>query len=175
MKDSSLEGVAQFGGTHYKGMAIEPAEFIHKNGIGFLAGEAIVYLARHHVKNGPEDLLKAIHFCVMLLSMQYGLKIRMEDVLLLVAGAQTGTEQASVLAAKVRAQIGGSPAPPWLVDHRVVADMVVAMSEIRQELLKYRGAAAAERLDKALKPFIDSVNRCPLPTSQEPASSLTNV
>ena len=34
---SAFEG--QVGGDHYRGMAIQPVEFIHRNGLGFCEGE----------------------------------------------------------------------------------------------------------------------------------------
>ena len=37
---------SQVGGEHYKNMKIQPAEYIHKNGIPFLEGNAIKYLSR---------------------------------------------------------------------------------------------------------------------------------
>ena len=51
----------QVGGTHYVDMAIQPYEYIHRNGIGFLAGNAIKYLSRYKNKGGVVDLEKAIH------------------------------------------------------------------------------------------------------------------
>jgi hypothetical protein len=56
----------QVGGNHYKGFAIQPAEFCHKNKIGYLEATAIKYLCRWRDKNGIEDLDKAIHFIEML-------------------------------------------------------------------------------------------------------------
>lgn len=61
----------QEGGTHYKDMVIEPAEYIHKNKIGFLAGNAIKYISRYKNKNGKEDIKKAIHYLEMILEMEY--------------------------------------------------------------------------------------------------------
>jgi len=63
----------QHGGDHYKKLAIQPAEYCHKNGIGFLAGSAIKYVTRYGCKNGAEDLKKAIHFLQMLLQMDYSI------------------------------------------------------------------------------------------------------
>lgn len=65
----------QEGGSHYKDMGIQPAEYITKNGISFLAGNAIKYLSRHHLKGKAEDIKKAIHYCEMILEMEYGIKI----------------------------------------------------------------------------------------------------
>lgn len=62
----------QEGGNHYKNMPIQPVEYIHKNNIGFLAGNAIKYLSRYKEKEGIEDIKKAIHYCEMILEMEYG-------------------------------------------------------------------------------------------------------
>ena len=70
MSGSSLE--KQVGGGHYKDLPIQPVEFIHANGIGFLEGNIIKYIVRHKSKNGKDDILKAIHYCEMLLEMTYG-------------------------------------------------------------------------------------------------------
>ena len=67
---SSLE--KQVAGSHYKDLPIQPVEFIHANGIGFLEGNIIKYIVRHKSKNGKDDILKAIHYCEMLLEMTYG-------------------------------------------------------------------------------------------------------
>jgi hypothetical protein len=56
----------QVGGDHYKNMKIQPADFIHANGLGFLEGSAIQYIARWRNKNGVIDLQKAKH-CIDLL------------------------------------------------------------------------------------------------------------
>ena len=64
----------QVGGDHYRQMAIQPIEFISKNGIDFLAGNAIKYLCRHAAKGGAQDIKKAIHYCQLILELQYGEK-----------------------------------------------------------------------------------------------------
>jgi hypothetical protein len=61
----------QVGGDHYKGYAIQPAEFIHKNGIGFAEGNVIKYVCRHRSKGGADDLRKAIHYLEMLIELEY--------------------------------------------------------------------------------------------------------
>ncbi len=65
---SALE--RQEGGNHYKDMAIQPVEFIHRNGIGFIEGCAIKYLCRWRVKGGVDDLRKARHFLDLLIEME---------------------------------------------------------------------------------------------------------
>lgn len=61
----------QIGGTHYKDMPIQPALFIHRNGIGFLAGNVIKYVCRYRSKNGKQDLEKAIHYLQLLIESEY--------------------------------------------------------------------------------------------------------
>lgn len=60
----------QEGGSHYKDMAVQPAEFIHKNQIGFMEGSVIKYVARWRKKGGLEDLRKARHFLDLLIDME---------------------------------------------------------------------------------------------------------
>jgi len=68
---SSPALATQVGGTHYKGFAIQPAEFVHRNGIGYLEGNVIKYVSRHRAKNGRQDLEKARHYIDLLLEMDY--------------------------------------------------------------------------------------------------------
>lgn len=62
----------QVGGGHYKGFCIQPVEYIHKNGIGFIEGCIIKYASRYKDKNGKEDLLKIKHFVDLLIELEYG-------------------------------------------------------------------------------------------------------
>jgi hypothetical protein len=62
----------QVGGSHYKDMKIQPAEYNHANGIGHLAGDAIAYISRYKSKNGRQDLEKAIHSIQLLIQLEYG-------------------------------------------------------------------------------------------------------
>lgn len=62
----------QVGGGHYKDMAIQPVEYIHRNGIGFVEGCVIKYVSRWRTKNGLEDLRKAKHFLELLIEMEGG-------------------------------------------------------------------------------------------------------
>jgi hypothetical protein len=48
-------------------MAIQPAEYIMRNGIKFAEGCVIKYVSRWRDKGGVEDLRKAIHFLEMLI------------------------------------------------------------------------------------------------------------
>ena len=62
----------QVGGSHYAEMTIQPIEFITANGLDFLQGNIIKYICRHRNKNGADDIKKAIHYCELLLQMEYG-------------------------------------------------------------------------------------------------------
>jgi hypothetical protein len=61
----------QEGGEHYKGMKIQPVEFVHANNIPYLEGCAIKYLCRHKAKGGVVDLLKAKHYIDLIISLEY--------------------------------------------------------------------------------------------------------
>lgn len=61
----------QEGGDHYKNLKIQPVEFIHANGLGFMEGCVIKYVARYKRKNGLEDLKKARHFLDLLIQLEY--------------------------------------------------------------------------------------------------------
>jgi len=60
----------QVGGSHYKDMAIQPIEYIHKNGLGFCEGNIVKYITRWKTKNGIEDLKKVIHYAELLIQME---------------------------------------------------------------------------------------------------------
>jgi uncharacterized protein DUF3310 len=60
----------QVGGEHYKDLAIQPVEYIHRNGLGFIEGSVIKYVTRWRSKGGAEDLRKARHFLDLLIEME---------------------------------------------------------------------------------------------------------
>ena len=60
----------QYGGNHYNKQPIQPWDFIVANGIGFLEGNAIKYLARWRDKGGIEDLKKAKHYIDKLIEVE---------------------------------------------------------------------------------------------------------
>ena len=76
-RDQSLGGPSvtaldiQVGGDHYKNLAIQPAEYIHANNLSFLAGNVVKYISRHKAKGGAADVKKAIHYCQLILEMEY--------------------------------------------------------------------------------------------------------
>ena len=57
----------QVGGNHYAKYAIQPTEYIIKNGIGFCEGNVIKYVTRWKDKGGVDDLKKARHYIEMLI------------------------------------------------------------------------------------------------------------
>lgn len=68
----------QEGGSHYD-VPIQPLEYIHKNGLGYIEGNIIKYATRHRKKNGAEDIKKIIHYCELLLELEYGEKSSKEE------------------------------------------------------------------------------------------------
>jgi len=62
----------QVGGSHYKEMTIQPVEYIHANGLSFLEGNVVKYITRHRAKNGRADVEKALHYCQLILQLEYG-------------------------------------------------------------------------------------------------------
>ena len=63
--ESTASGI-QVGGNHYKDMVIQPSEFIYKNNLNWLQGNAIKYICRHSEKGGKQDIDKAIHYLELL-------------------------------------------------------------------------------------------------------------
>lgn len=62
----------QIAGDHYRTMAIQPVQYIHRNGIGFIEGSVIKYVSRWRGKNGLQDLKKARHCLDLLIEMESG-------------------------------------------------------------------------------------------------------
>ena len=52
----------QVDGTHYKGMKIQPAQFVNENQLLFAEGNAIKYICRHKLKGKRKDIEKAMHY-----------------------------------------------------------------------------------------------------------------
>ena len=61
----------QIAGTHYKGMKIQPAQFINENNLLFAEGNAIKYICRHKLKGKKQDIEKAIHYLEMIIERDY--------------------------------------------------------------------------------------------------------
>lgn len=58
----AVANTEQVGGTHYKGRAIQPWDYIVANNIPFLEGSAIKHITRHREKGKKQDLEKEIHY-----------------------------------------------------------------------------------------------------------------
>lgn len=71
----------QVGGCHYKASGMQLSEFLEKNKVGFLEGNAMKYVFRHDKKNKEEDLLKAIQYIKLILKYKYS-KFLVGDILL---------------------------------------------------------------------------------------------
>ena len=65
--NTQLANNKQVGGSHYKKFKIEIWDFIEQNGIPYLEGNAIKYIARWREKGGRDDIKKAIHYLEKLL------------------------------------------------------------------------------------------------------------
>ena len=75
IQDNAMEGGAlgtQISGNHYLGFKIQPVEFINANDMDFLQGSVVKYISRHKLKGRQKDVEKAIHFCKLILELQYG-------------------------------------------------------------------------------------------------------
>lgn len=68
LKETADPMKAQVGGSHYKGMAIQPMEYSMANGFDALQHTIIKYVSRFRNKNGIEDLRKARHAIDMLIA-----------------------------------------------------------------------------------------------------------
>lgn len=62
----------QIGGNHYKQFPIQPSLFCERNKLTHLESSVIKYVTRHRFKgNGRDDILKARHYCDLLLEEYY--------------------------------------------------------------------------------------------------------
>lgn len=68
--ESALD--SQVAGSHYKDFVIQPVEFIHKNGLGFLEGCVVKRICRWRKKDGIQDLRKIIHEVELLIELEQG-------------------------------------------------------------------------------------------------------
>lgn len=70
IKQTALD--VQVDGNHYKTMKVQPVEFIYANGVPYMEGNIIKYISRHKSKNGAADVRKALHYCQLILELEYG-------------------------------------------------------------------------------------------------------
>lgn len=62
----------QEGGSHYKGLAIQPMQYSMANNLDACQHTAIKYITRFRDKGGIADLRKAIHCLEMLIEIEQG-------------------------------------------------------------------------------------------------------
>lgn len=114
-KAASLDGI-QHGGKHYKHLAIEPAQYAHANCLGFLEGTAVKYITRHSCGIDRErsitDLKKAIHYCQMILDMEYNVRSKVEFGVAAAISSMT-PEALKVNLEKLREIAGNTSCPIW--------------------------------------------------------------
>jgi hypothetical protein len=58
---------SQVGGSHYKGKAIQPWDYIVANNLGYLEGNVVKYISRWKEKGGIDDLRKVVHYAEKLI------------------------------------------------------------------------------------------------------------
>lgn len=61
----------QVGGSHYQKMKIQPLEYIEANKLPYCEGNVIKYVSRHRIKNGVEDIKKAMHYLEFIMERDY--------------------------------------------------------------------------------------------------------
>lgn len=57
--------------NHYTSFKVQPNRYIVDNNLGWYEGNVVKYVTRHKMKNGKEDLLKAIKYLELLLEEEY--------------------------------------------------------------------------------------------------------
>ena len=60
----------QVGGAHYKGLAIQPIEYIHANKLGYCEANVVKYISRWREKGGKQDLEKVKHYVDLLIQLE---------------------------------------------------------------------------------------------------------
>lgn len=60
----------QVGGSHYKGLAIQPIEYIHANKLGYCEANVVKYISRWRDKGGKQDLEKVKHYVDLLIQLE---------------------------------------------------------------------------------------------------------
>ena len=70
-KQAMRATLKQIGGNHYKDCKIQPIEYIEANNLTYSEGNVIKYVTRSRRKGGKNDILKAIHYCEMIIDRDY--------------------------------------------------------------------------------------------------------
>jgi len=132
----------QIGGDHYKGFAIQPIEYIHKNDIGFIAGCIIKRMARFNQigGKGAQDIEKSIHELDILIAQIQGgafpySTYSMETSLPITPGAfcfANGfkTRPADIIGLVTRFNLEGNGTEDLLKARRIAVDLLSDMGAI---------------------------------------------
>ena len=64
----------QIQGSNYQKFKIQPSKFINDNRLLAAEANVIKYVCRHQDKGKENDIKKAIHYCEMILTRDYGFK-----------------------------------------------------------------------------------------------------
>lgn len=64
----------------YSTFGIQPVDYAFENNLDFFQGSVVKYITRHKIKDGIEDIKKAMHFCVMLAEREYGVKLIVDEL-----------------------------------------------------------------------------------------------
>jgi hypothetical protein len=174
LTSESIKGTplsSQVGGAHYKNFAIQPIEFCQRNRLTPCQFAVIKYICRHDMKNGIQDLEKAIHFVLILAQLEYpdqvaALEAKVAEMLSVIPynGLQVPPED---LAAEIGDDAEMHPANDnvpmslrdaedlqWIVDHDIASESSdsFALSHVinkRHKQLLKRWDDAKETLIKA--------------------------
>lgn len=71
-KNKQKASKRQVNGNHYLNAKVSSLDFVMKNEMNYLQGCVIKYIYRYKMKNGKEDLEKAIHCIELLMEYEYG-------------------------------------------------------------------------------------------------------
>jgi len=64
----------QVGGNHYREKSIQPITYIHANNLSFCSGNVVKYITRYKDRGGADDVRKALHYCQLILELEYNEK-----------------------------------------------------------------------------------------------------
>lgn len=126
----------QIGGSHYKQFAIQPIEFSHQNGLGFIAGCIIKRLCCYNQPGGKgeQDIEKALHEIDILIDQHrkgfvYDANTEQAIRVATFCNANSITDRRRNVIEKINAYYHAEPLVSYLVDARELLD------ELRQELI----------------------------------------
>lgn len=71
MTNAKFFDVLEKGSDHYKKGSIQPITFINANNLPFCEGNVVKYITRHSFKGKKEDIVKAIHYCELIIKRDY--------------------------------------------------------------------------------------------------------